>query len=98
MVVQVLVVVHPDLCGPHAVGQRLAPRVGGLLGEDVAHVGAGVDLQRASTLPDLPGQARGTKANTDPETTRTALATRTDLIKGRYNEGACAGALWERMH
>ena len=32
--------------------------VGGLLGEDVAHVGAGVDLQAAPALPDL-GRRQG---------------------------------------
>ena len=53
VVVQFLVLVHPDLCSSHTIGQGLAPRVGGLLGEDVAHVGAGVDLQAAPALPDL---------------------------------------------
>lgn len=52
VVVQLLVVVHPDLGSTHAVGQGLTPRIGGLLGEDVAHVGAGVDLQAAPALPD----------------------------------------------
>lgn len=56
VVVDLLVLVQPDLGRSHAVGQRFAPRVRRLLGEDVAHVGAGVDLQAATTLPDLRGR------------------------------------------
>lgn len=68
VVVQLLVLVHPDLSSTHAVGQGLAPRVGGLLWEDVAHVGAGVDLQAAPALPDL-------NNNNSRSNTRTLLAT-----------------------
>lgn len=53
MVVDLFVFVHPDLSGSHAVCQSFAARVGGHFREDVAHVGAWVDLQAASTLPDL---------------------------------------------
>lgn len=44
VVVQLLVVVHPDLCCPHTVGQSLVPRIGGLFREDMAHMGTGMDL------------------------------------------------------
>lgn len=53
MVEKLLVLVHPDLGSTHAVGQCLAAGVRSLLGEDVSHVGTGVDLQAAATLPDL---------------------------------------------
>lgn len=49
----VLVGVHPDLCSSYGVLQEVGPGVRGLLREDVAHVGAGMDLERASTLPHL---------------------------------------------
>ena len=53
-VVEVLLVgVHPHLGRAHRVLEEVGPGVGRLLGEDVAYVGAGVDLQRAPALPPL---------------------------------------------
>lgn len=53
VVVDIFVLIHPDLSRSHAVGQRFAARVGGLFREDVTHVGARVDLQAAPALPNL---------------------------------------------
>lgn len=52
--------IQPHFRGTDAVGQSLLARVGGLLGEDVADVRAGVRLQGPATLPDL--QSRGEAA------------------------------------
>lgn len=53
MVVDLLVFVHPDLGCPYAVSQGFATRVRGLFREHMTHVGAWVDLQAASALPNL---------------------------------------------
>lgn len=53
MVEQILVVFHPNFGCSDAVGQSFAAGVRRLVGENVAHVGAWVDLQAAPTLPDL---------------------------------------------
>ena len=53
MVVHLFVFIHPDLSGSHAVCQSFAPWVRGLFREHMTHMGAGVDLQAAPTLPNL---------------------------------------------
>lgn len=53
MVVEFFKFIHPHFGCPDAVGQSLTARVGGLLGENVAHVRARVCLQGPTALPDL---------------------------------------------
>lgn len=53
MIVDLLVVIHPNLCRPHAVCQRLAPGVRGPFRKHMTHVGARVDFQAAPALPNL---------------------------------------------
>lgn len=53
VVVEFFKLIHPHFCGSDTVGQGLAARIGSLLREDVAHVGARVCFQSATTLPDL---------------------------------------------
>lgn len=53
VVVEFFKFIHPHFCSTDTVGQGLAARIGSLLGENVAYVGAGVSLQSATTLPDL---------------------------------------------
>lgn len=48
-----LVRVHPNLGGSYGVLQEVGSRIGGLFGEHVAHVRAGVNLQTPPTLPHL---------------------------------------------
>lgn len=50
---KLLVRVHPDLSGSHCVLEKLWPGIRCFLREDMAHMGTGVNLQWASTLPNL---------------------------------------------
>lgn len=53
VVVNLFVLVHPDLSCSDAVRQSFVPRVRCLFREHMTHVGARVDLQAAPTLPNL---------------------------------------------
>lgn len=53
MVVDLFEIIHPDLSSSYAVCQSFVPRVRGFFREHMSHMGAGVDLQAASTLPNL---------------------------------------------
>ena len=74
MVVDLFVFIHPDLGGSHAVCQSFAPGVRGLFGEHVTHVGARVDLQAASALPNLRDINNTHTTTTITTTTRIWLA------------------------
>lgn len=55
-VVEVLLVgIHPNLSSSHGILEEVWPRVRRLLGEHVANVRAGEDLQAAPALPHLGG-------------------------------------------
>lgn len=53
VVVELFKFIHPHFRSSDTVGQGLAARIRSLLREDVAHVGARVCFQSATTLPDL---------------------------------------------
>jgi hypothetical protein len=59
VVVEFFKFIHPHFCSSDTVGQGLATGIGSLLREDVAHMGARVRFQSATTLPDLQWRWRG---------------------------------------
>lgn len=53
-VVEVLFIgAHPNLCGSYSILEEVGSRVWGLFRKHMANVRAGMDLQTASTLPNL---------------------------------------------